>query len=458
MWALAAVWHLLGNPTLGPGWAQALVAVGAGLVLWRPGSPAALTALAGGGIVLAWEEAPLLSNHWLLAAFVNLSILLAVAVSAVRRRWSDQGDLARRLFPVARLCLLGFYCFAAFAKLNSAFFDRSVSCAVFYFNESTDSVGLGALQVGGAAWLQWAVIVGTAAVELSIPVLLVLRRTRHAGVVVALVFHAVLAIDRAHQFFDFSSLLAALFVLFLPPSAGTWVAERVGSIRARLALSDERLPGLVHAGLAAGPGVAGLVVASGLVSSREALELGWWPWQLGALAGIVATARYLAQRPPAPAAGALRPHHALFALVPVLVVVNGLTPYLELKTGYGWNMYANLRTVDGDSNHFVIRRTLPLADEQADLVRVVASDDPRLAGYAERGYSLTLYQLRIYLAAHPEAALTYERGGARVEVVRAGDHPELVAPVPVWRQKLQMFRAVDERSPERCVPTFGPAR
>jgi hypothetical protein len=30
--------------------------------------------------------------------------------------------------------------------------------------------------------------------------------------------------------------------------------------------------------------------------------------------------------------------------------------------------------------------------------------------------------------------------------------------VPAWRQKLQMFRAVDEQSPERCVPTFGPAR
>lgn len=32
-------------------------------------------------------------------------------------------------------------------------------------------------------------------------------------------------------------------------------------------------------------------------------------------------------------------------LVPVLVVFNGLTPYLELKTGFGWNMHSNLRTV-----------------------------------------------------------------------------------------------------------------
>ena len=89
----------------------------------------------------------MLGNHWLLAGLVDLALLLAVAVGVVRRRWSDATDLAERFLPVARLCLLGFYFFASFAKLNSAFFDRSVSCATFYFRESTDSVGL----VGAAA-------------------------------------------------------------------------------------------------------------------------------------------------------------------------------------------------------------------------------------------------------------------------------------------------------------------
>jgi len=458
MWALAAIWHLLGNTDLAPGWAQAVVAVGAGFVLWRPGSTAALTALAFGGVLTVWEEAPLLSNHWLLAGFVNVAILMAVATSALRRRWGDQTDLVARLFPVARLCLLGFYSFAAFAKLNAAFFDRSVSCAVYYFGESTDSVGLAGLRLGDARWLQWAVIVGTVVVELSIPVLLTVRRTRHAGVVVALVFHGILAIDRAHEFFDFSSMLAALFVLFLPDSAGTWLAERIGSARARLALADERLPRLVHAGLAVAPALAGLAVAADLLEPRTALDLGWWPWQVWAVACVVATLRYLGQRPPAPAPSSLRPHHALFLLVPLLVVGNGLTPYLELKTGFGWNMYANLRTVDGDSNHFIVRRTLPLTDEQADVVRIISTDDPGLASYAARDYALTFTQLRIYLAAQPDVRLTYERRGARVSVQRAGDRPELVAPVPTWREKLQLFRAIDERSPERCVPTFGPAR
>ncbi len=148
MWALAAVWHLLGNTTTAPAWAQALLTAGVGAVLWRPGSVGALVLLAVGGLVTVWEEAPLLGNHWLLVGFVDVAILGAAAVAALRRRFGDRTDLANRLFPVARLCLLGFYVFAAFAKLNSAFFDRSVSCAVFYFRESTSSLGLAGLQAG----------------------------------------------------------------------------------------------------------------------------------------------------------------------------------------------------------------------------------------------------------------------------------------------------------------------
>jgi hypothetical protein len=148
----------------------------------------------------------------------------------------------------------------------------------------------------------------------------------------------------------------------------------------------------------------------------------------------------------------------IFLLVPLLVVANGFTPYLEVKTGYGWNMYANLRTVDGDSNHYVVRSTLPLTDEQADLVRIISSDDPALAAYGEQGYALTFTQLRVYLSDRPDVRITYVRGNQWVAVRHASEREELVEPVPIWREKLLLFRAVDLQSPERCRPSFGPAR
>ncbi len=458
MWALAGAWHVLGNPSLAPGWSQLLLGVAVGAVLLRPGTVAPMTVLAAAALLTVWFEAPLLGNHWLLYGLVNLALLVSVAVGAARGAWSHAGDLAIRLFPTARLCLLGFYAFAAFAKLNSAFFDRSVSCAVFYFHQTTSSLGLGGLQLGGAAWLEWSVIVGTAVIELSIPVLLVRRRTRHFGVVVGLVFHGLVALDQSNQFFDFSSVLAALFVLFLPSTAGNWVAERVGSIRARLALRDERAPRWTHRALASIPVAVTLLVCIGAVDPRQALLLGWWPWQAYAVVSVVITLAYLRQRPASPDPRALRLHHVLYAVVPLLVVVNGLTPYLELKTGYGWNMYANLRTVDGDSNHLIVRATFPLTDEQSDPVRIISSDDAGLRRYALTDYALTWRQLRTYLIDRPDTRITFERGGEVTIVSRASDLPELVEPVPPWRQKAQLFRAIDLTSPERCVPTFGPAR
>ena len=150
----------------------------------------------------------------------------------------------------------------------------------------------------------------------------------------------------------------------------------------------------------------------------------------------------------------------MFLLVPLLVVANGLTPYLEVKTGYGWNMYANLRTVDGDSNHFVDPRApLPLTDEQADLVRIISTDDPGLA-------ALRRAALRAHLDASCASTCPITRtcgsptpaATSVVALRHASDRPELVEPVPTWREKLLLFRAVDLESPERCVPTFGPAR
>ena len=36
-------------------------------------------------------------------------------------------------------------------------------------------------------------------------------------------------------------------------------------------------------------------------------------------------------------------------VVGLLAVLNGLTPYTEIKTAYGFNMYANLLTARGQS-------------------------------------------------------------------------------------------------------------
>jgi hypothetical protein len=275
------------------------------------------------------------------------------------------------------------------------------------------------------------------------------RRWRHAGVALGLVFHSAIALDMTHLFSDFSSVLAALFVLFLPASFAREVVA--------LAQRHPRETRMLTALGAVGALLVGLVEWTGR-SERAFLDGRAWAWIAADAALLAVVGWYLVRERPAVEEHQLRvPSASWLLVVPVLVVFNGLTPYLELKTSYGWNMYSNLETIDGDSNHLLVPRTVPVLDAQADLVRIVSTDDPGLRGYVDQRFDLPYLQVRAYLAEHPESAITYERAGQRHELAHASDEPDLVQPVPDWQQKLEAFRAVDQTDPNRCQPGFLPA-
>ena len=160
------------------------------------------------------------------------------------------------------------------------------------------------------------------------------------------------------------------------------------------------------------------------------------------------------------ARGGLGPSHvpmrmpgALAFVLVAGVVANGLTPYLELKTAYGFNMYANLVTVDGESNHLVVRQTLPLTDVQEHLLTVVRTGDEQLGRYAEDGYLIPERNLLDYLARHPSTSVVVsDEDGERT--LDGADGVRL----PLLVEKFQLFRAVDGQDPPRCQADWLPAR
>jgi hypothetical protein len=456
LWALATLFHLWVNPRaldivddvtfLGASHVAAGLAAIA--VLVRPRAVGNLLVLAALGLLTCWLEAPFLGNHWLVAAFVDAALLLTAA-TCWRAGGLDVERLTARFLPLARWSLLGFYSFAAFSKVNHAFFEPAVSCGNFYADELASSLHLGGFRSADGGG--WAVLVpaSVVVVEGMIPVLLLRRRWRHVGVAVGLVFHSAIALDMAHLFSDFSSVLAALFVLFLPAS---FAREAVAMAR-RHAREASMLMALAVVGAL----LVHVVEWTGR-SERAFVDGRAWAWLAADAILLVAVGWYLVDQRPSPEDGQLRiANPRWLAVVPALVVFNGLTPYLELKTAYGWNMYSNLTTVDGESNHVLVSRTLPVLDAQADLVRIVTTDDPGLRLYVQERFDIPFLQLRAYLSEHPSAALTYERGGQRHDLAHASDDPALVTPVPQWQQKLEAFRALDQSEPARCQPGFLPA-
>ena len=448
-WAMATFVHLWANPASLSflrhpgllGGVHAVLALLALAALLRPDALGWLIALALLQVYSAWLEMPFIGNHWLLVALVALGFLAAVLSTSVKQasRWDREAIIARFL-PTARTLLLFFYSFAAFSKLNHGFFTPARSCGRFYAAELANAYSLPAPATSG--WSAWIPVIGTVAIECSIPLLLLFRRTRYWGVVLGLAFHGLIGLDPVHLFTDFSSVLLALFLLFLPGD----FALRVQWNTARRAA----------AGVAAALTLALWFSRGGMPEWLMAAGQIFWFVYYAAMA--VAVVIFLVKVRPRAEPYGLRIRPRWLVLVPLLAVFNGLTPYLELKTGFGWNMYSNLATVDGRSNHLLIRRTLPLSGAQRHLVRILASDDPGLQPYARDGFLLALPQLRAYVSRNPSVRLRYELDGVVHDDARAGADPLLDRPVPAWQEKLQLFRAVDSENPPRCLDRWGAAR
>jgi len=448
--AVAALLHLAGNSALAPWWAKAALGAAAVGVLARPRSRAAVAVMCASVLVTVWVEAPLLGNHWLLSGLVALVVL-----GALSPPFTSVGVSTARMRGPLRLLLLAFYVFAAFAKLNEDFFDPAVSCGAQFLRETAASWDLAPLVDGWSRGIDVGVAVAVATIELSVPALLISRRTRRAGVLLGLAFHFVLALNRDHQFFDFSGTLVPLFLLFLPSGIA---AQLLDDLRTAADALRERWPSgpqlLRLAALAVGAMLALGAAGSERFGTRWVVhDAGLIFWLLYGAGTLLLVGRVSMRGWPCGDPLVDRRLRWPLLLVPALALLNGVSPYLELKTGASWNMYSNLSVVDGTSNHLLVRSGVPLTDAHERLVEVVEADGVDLGFYDDSPWRLPEVMLLDHLADRPGATVVGTVDGEEVRYVggRGGGRP-------TWQRKLQVFRAVDVDGPVSCQPSFGPAR
>lgn len=430
LFGMAAAFHVVGN------WAQPDLPHAVGLLNLATGLtgiglaqfPKRSLLLGTAGLVVAsalWEM-PITGNHWVLAALVSAAIIVS-------------GAKALRLAPAARLILVVFYGFAAFAKLNSAFLEPATSCAVFYADQFLESWGIA--RVDDQSPFSVVAIWTTLIVELSVPLLLLWRRARWFGVLLGTSFHTLISFDLGQHFYDFTSVLLPLFFLFLPDMS----VERIAAAFGRISPIDRR----ISASVLAWVGVGLVVLASLPVTAMSEALLSRLPFIVWVPMSLCWLWLLLSARAQ-PTALSWRPGVAAGVIVGV-AILNGLTPYTEVKTAYGFNMYSNLLTARGDSNHLLVTGTLPIRKYGA--VEILASSDPGLADYIGSGYLVPMPNLRRYLSTRPETRLAYRVDNKTVVTVRAGDEPLLIDPGPWWWRFLPI-RAIDVRMPTRCQDTF----
>lgn len=386
---------------------------------------------------------PAVSNHWLLMGITALGLLPIAATRAVRGEPGDAWFESVR--PVIGSQLLLLYAFATLAKLNAGFFDPTLSCASAHYAWLVERVPF--LPSATTPWIPAAAMAGTLLAEGGLPLLLLFRRTRMAGVFGVWSFHLVLGVN---GFYDFSSVAAAYAATFLPARTLEGWGEVRGRVPvvARVCRGAERFassrlgPSVAVASLlllALAPVLAGTPPDSLRVFAFRLGRVVWLPLWLALGAALLLAWRHA----PAGEPERVRRRPPLLAwLAPALVVANGLSPYLGLKTENSFAMYSNLQTEGGQWNHALLPESLRVFPFQDEPVRILGSSDPTLRQYAEQRLRIVPFALRVHLRDRPGASVRYEAEGRVRNASRAALDGFLAAPVNPALAKLFQFRPV----------------
>ena len=345
--------------------------------------------------------------------------------------------------------LILMYYFAVLAKLNTDFLNAEFSCVTKMYHE--DVLRRFPFLPDGS-WVDALSIWATVIIELLIPVFFTFRRTQVWAMAIGLPFHLMLGIIEHRTFSGIAYSLYGLFIIDqLAARVDIWKRawwDGVSPTRQRAIYRGVSFVVIAFCG--------GMILAfktGNYQISQEMLEpyrLAWMAWGLWMLFILASYARPMLDRFSGELGTRLpedlkpRVPAFLWLMIP-LVVLNGMSQYLGLKTQTSFTMYSNLRT-EGYSNNHLFMPAWRLLGHQDDLVDLVATDHPEIQQYIDHEQRLTYFELRRFASeTDDDFTVTYIRNGKRHLFAKKdgqGNDPELVKKHPLLVAKLLFYRPV----------------
>ncbi|WP_187261820.1 hypothetical protein [Pontibacter beigongshangensis] len=400
----------------------------------------------------AATDLPGLSNHWILTAFVNLTIVHAFVYLIIKRRsfFIDKAELLDTFAPLVKLELMALYFFAVFHKLNAGFFDTEASCAVRFLVIQNNYYNF--LPSGGT-FLAFNIYL-TLLIETLIPVLLCFRRTRYFGILLGLVFHCALAYNPLNGFYDFSSMVFALYFLFTSNSFShkihtyyTRFIRRKGALKRQLLQFN-----VINFALFSVTIVLGLLAINYYNRAFEDY-FRHVVWTGFSVTFIIVFMLSMGTKGSSERGKPFAYAHYSLLFFPVIVFLNGLSPYLGLKTESSYAMFSNLRTEGGVTNHFIVPVSTQVFDYQKDVVEIVSSSDPYLQEMGQENKMLVFFQFRRYVVKNKPESITYIRNGElkTFERSKATVDDELLQKAWYPLEKVMQFRYFYKYGVQACL-------
>ncbi len=371
-WALFTLFHQADEQRFSTLGFDLVVNAAAVAALLRPSSGFRLAVLCLAQVIAAWLALPLIVNHWMLTFLVSLATLAILVERLMRAGCSlDFDEWFDRFAPVVRMAVILTYFFAFLAKLNPDFRDPGLSCGAHFYRVLSEVLPF----LPSGRWAYHALIWFTLVVEAALPILLATQKTRVVGILVGMGFHTILSLT---AFYEFAAQATAFYCLFLPSDFSTrarhWL-ERHATLKRR-AQAVCRLAGrplsfeILLVALYLVLNVFELeFVKTVLPANPRGLPAAYLLLPLWvSIACVLIACLVLILREKGPIGGGDRGYlslrHPLYGLGVAIVVVNGLCPYVGLKTEHSFTMFSNLRTEPERWNHDFLPESVRIFSSQ----------------------------------------------------------------------------------------------
>lgn len=398
---------------------------------------------------------PRVPNHIHLTLIVILTLLASLALFPRSNSSPEDriGAWFAQVKPLLQLELLLVYFFTVLHKCNYDFFNPAVSCGASLYHDIVRHYPF--LPVSPMADL--AIIYASFGLELVIPFLLIIPRTRMIGILTGLVFHYLLAFHSNDFIMSFSAETFALYALFLPVE----YIDKVWEIMRHPARMLERAVVLVAALV--------VLMLAFLLLTQHHLEivqrnwyrlmgwilditfLAWYLYGIVVMGGLLSA--YLHFRGRSFTGRSIRPETTFLLLFPLLLLVNGFSPYLGLKTATTFSMFSNLYVECERNNHFFMPSGCFFTHYMRDIVTPLRSDHPRLQEIiqAKERMPYLEFQRLLFYHRHDRFMVEYERSGQRYRLTFPTDQQDQYwTAVPWLSKKLILYRNLPPEGPCPC--------
>jgi len=408
LWVTATLFHSVKKRELDNDFSLILLSLAGFYLLMNPKSIGRFVAFLLMQFTVIVIYMPYVSNHWIFSGFVCLTLLASIFLQIAKEKSFDisRKALWKTFAPIIRIELIILYFFVVWHKLNYDFFNPAISCGTDLIK---DTMGIGYLHVPDAILHLNAY--ATVIIETLIPLMLIFRKTRSLGVLIGLLFHNVIAYNNHNGYYDFSSAIFAIYFLFITPAFSVYLRLAISKFLQFKDTVYRQLRTFNPVNVIMIIGIA--IFSIGLIMGVEKfindyVLIFWTLFSVTYIAIYIKT--LLSEKDNTDREKLFKVRYPLLLIIPVLLLVNGFSPYLGFKTENSFAMYSNLRTEAGLSNHFFMPADIQLFDYQKDLVEINATSDPVLLEYAEKQRLITFFDLnkRVSTAFPDYVSYTYK--------------------------------------------------